>query len=92
MIDSYAAQRRKAFDSRAYSDHLSVRAHTIAEHLRSVGYHTYMSGKWHLGYTPETMPLDELIAQTAESEKASRNEKPMTSSTRGRLASAACRR
>ncbi|MGV3531621.1 MAG: arylsulfatase [Chthoniobacteraceae bacterium] len=57
MVDSYAAQRRKAFDSPAYSDHLSVRAHTIAQHLRSVGYRTYMSGKWHLGYRPEEWPV-----------------------------------
>jgi len=29
---------------------------TIAERLRHAGYRTAHVGKWHLGYTPETMP------------------------------------
>ncbi|MEM9369470.1 MAG: sulfatase-like hydrolase/transferase, partial [Planctomycetota bacterium] len=29
---------------------------TLAEHFRSAGYATAHIGKWHLGYTPETMP------------------------------------
>ena len=29
---------------------------TIATLLRDAGYHTYMSGKWHLGKTPEELP------------------------------------
>lgn len=30
--------------------------YTLAEHLRDAGYATAHIGKWHLGYTPETMP------------------------------------
>ncbi len=29
---------------------------TIAERLKASGYHTYMTGKWHLGKTPDTLP------------------------------------
>ena len=39
-----------------YEGYLNGRAPTIASVLRDAGYHTYMSGKWHLGKTPETIP------------------------------------
>ncbi len=29
---------------------------TIAEFLKSIGYHTYMAGKWHLGNIPDQLP------------------------------------
>ncbi len=35
---------------------MSSREVTIAEMMRSAGYTTGHIGKWHLGYTPETMP------------------------------------
>jgi arylsulfatase len=50
MIDSYAKWIRDAADSPAYSDQLSKSAPTIAQMLRDGGYHTFMTGKWHLGY------------------------------------------
>jgi arylsulfatase/uncharacterized sulfatase len=30
---------------------------TVASLLQDAGYHTYMSGKWHLGQTPELLPF-----------------------------------
>lgn len=39
-----------------YEGHLNERVVTLAEVLRSGGYHTYMAGKWHLGYEPEYFP------------------------------------
>jgi arylsulfatase A-like enzyme len=29
---------------------------TIAEHLKAAGYATYMTGKWHLGQSPDSLP------------------------------------
>lgn len=39
-----------------YEGHLNDRVVTIAELLRDAEYFTVMSGKWHLGLTPETLP------------------------------------
>ncbi|MEH6517108.1 MAG: arylsulfatase [Halioglobus sp.] len=39
-----------------YEGYLNYRVDTLAEVLKSVGYHTYMSGKWHLGMQPEQSP------------------------------------
>ena len=39
-----------------YEGHLNDRVVTLAEVLRAGGYHTYMSGKWHLGEEPEHFP------------------------------------
>ncbi len=39
-----------------YETHLTNRVVTIAELLRAQGYRTYLTGKWHLGHTPDTLP------------------------------------
>ena len=39
-----------------YEGHLNDRVISLAEVLRSGGYHTYMAGKWHLGHDPESFP------------------------------------
>ncbi len=39
-----------------YEGHLNDRVNTIAEVLKPAGYHTYMSGKWHLGMDPVQSP------------------------------------
>lgn len=39
-----------------YQGYLSDRSVTIAEVLRTAGYRTYMSGKWHVGDLPEHWP------------------------------------
>lgn len=42
--------------SPGYEGHLNDRVVTIAELLRDGGYRTILSGKWHLGDTPQTWP------------------------------------
>lgn len=39
-----------------YEGHLNNRVTSLAELLKSGGYHTYMAGKWHLGIQPEQSP------------------------------------
>jgi len=41
---------------KGYEGHLNKDAPTIAEILKENGYHTYMTGKWHLGKGKENIP------------------------------------
>lgn len=56
MVDEYARRVRENLNSPAYSDHLNPQAPTIAEVLRTAGYRTGMSGKWHVGYRTNEWP------------------------------------
>ncbi|MGA2369183.1 MAG: arylsulfatase [Candidatus Korobacteraceae bacterium] len=42
-----------------YEGRLNGKAVTIATLLHDAGYHTYMAGKWHLGYTREALPASQ---------------------------------
>ena len=39
-----------------YEGYLNDRVVSLAEALQGDGYHTYMTGKWHLGHDPENFP------------------------------------
>lgn len=43
-------------DVAGYEGMLSERIVPVPELLQSIGYHTYIAGKWHLGLTPEANP------------------------------------
>jgi arylsulfatase len=51
-------------DLPGYIGHLSDRVATIPEILRSAGYHTYMTGKWHLGSDDEQSPFERGFEET----------------------------
>ena len=51
-------------DYPAYQGVLSLNTVTIATLLQDAGYHTYLSGKWHLGSTPELIPFNRGFERT----------------------------
>lgn len=40
----------------AYQGEIASDVPTLAEHLASAGYANYITGKWHLGHSPESLP------------------------------------
>ena len=47
-----------------YEGHLNDRVVSLAEALRDGGYHTYLSGKWHLGHKSGSFPFDRGFERT----------------------------
>jgi arylsulfatase A-like enzyme len=41
----------------SYRGELASNVPTLAEHLRQAGYASYITGKWHLGHSPESLPV-----------------------------------
>ena len=52
----YEELRANQAGNPGYEGHLNFRVASLAEIMRNAGYHTYMTGKWHLGLTEETSP------------------------------------
>lgn len=41
----------------AYQGELAPDVPTLAEHLKTAGYASYITGKWHLGHSPQSLPV-----------------------------------
>lgn len=41
----------------AYQGELALDVPTLAEHLKTAGYASYITGKWHLGHSPQSLPV-----------------------------------
>ena len=52
----YEEMRANQVGYPGYEGYLNFRVASLAEIMRDAGYHTYMTGKWHLGLTGETSP------------------------------------
>ncbi|MFB6341943.1 arylsulfatase [Saccharicrinis sp. FJH62] len=58
MTESPETPDAEKWGTDGYQGHLNQNCVTMAQVLQQNGYHTYMTGKWHLGYfEPENRPL-----------------------------------
>jgi arylsulfatase len=53
----YVALGENQIGKAGYEGHLNRQTVSVAKLLQDAGYRTYMAGKWHLGKTPETLPI-----------------------------------
>lgn len=56
-VGHMVTQANAVFEPGSYQGFLNDSFPTVAEELKKAGYHTYMSGKWHVGERPEHWPL-----------------------------------
>ncbi len=56
MGNMYEMTAPNQMDAPGYEGVLDPNSPTFAERLKAAGYRTYMTGKWHLGHSPEHIP------------------------------------
>ena len=56
MLEVMRTTKSELLGSPGYEGYLNFRVASLANLMHDAGYHTYMSGKWHLGLQEETSP------------------------------------